>query len=1229
MKNKGDFFRRTLQMLIVCLFTISSLFAQKEKIAFEKYGVAEGLPEEVGINFIQDKQGFIWVATQNGLAKFDGYKMHVIRANPNNRDGLHIRNLSGGLLLAIDGQLWIGGILPGGLASYDPITEKFTNYLIDIEDSTRVPYSANMMLFEDIFKNIWFLSRSKFNVQEGFLCKIDPKTKKVSRYPYNVSGKRNDIVLNFQIAESKKDSTVWLRTDDYNLMRYDRKKDVFETQFKKGDVIPGTTLTDSIIDINSANKSGLITMANNERLFLWDPILRKVVDTYNFTNRDAITWGASFEDTHGNFWVSSHDNLTRINREQAQREDFKFGEGALDFKIAGEVLLISPESQTDTYILFQVTSTDNNNGRFINTFKYNFESKTFEFFDYQFNDQHNQFENNGFRKRYALDNTGLLWVGTRPNIYKQAPKTRQIELYTHDTKKLQSIPSDTILQIFEDTKYRLWISTASGLALKQEDANFKQFYYQDANGKLSDLAWVQLYEVSKGQIWATSDEHGLLRLNESTQKFQRINFLNGINRVINLKEDSHGNIWVSVLNKGVYVLENETNKIITLFEPDTKESHGLLSNYIRVMFLDSRGTMWLGDPQDNEFGLFKYNEKDNKFKHYKRDDRDSLSLNSYEIREIIEDDLKRMWVGTDDGINLYDYEKDVFYKSKKDFDISSVRTLIKAANGKIWVATYASGGLALVGPGIHDVEMFGEDKGLLHNDVQDLVFDNHGKLWLPTERGLSVFDTLTKTFTSYFEKDGFQKNGSRSSALKTQNGDIWIDGANGLNHIVPDKLSKKDMTVPSVYITAMGVMDSMYAAPDGKLFKKAVSYTNQVKLKYWQKDVSFDFIGLHYLKPEDNQYSYKLENYDTKWSTPSKGRSAFYTNLSPGTYTFKVKASNADGIWNEEGASIEVVIASPWWLTWWAYLIYGLITLLIGFQVHLSQKERTLRYARETAQKKELEQAKEIEKAYTELKSTQSQLIQSEKMASLGELTAGIAHEIQNPLNFVNNFAEVNSELIEEMKEELNNGNLEEVHSIANDIDENEKKIMFHGKRADSIVKGMLQHSRISSGKKELTNINALADEYLRLAYHGLRAKDKSFNATMITDFDESIGNVEIIPQDIGRVILNLITNAFYVVDEKKKSGVENYAPTVTVSTKNRDKNIEIQVTDNGNGIPENILSKIFEPFFTTKPTGKGTGLGLSMSYDIINQSHGGNLAVKTKQGLGTTFTITLPNNKK
>jgi len=266
---------------------------------------------------------------------------------------------------------------------------------------------------------------------------------------------------------------------------------------------------------------------------------------------------------------------------------------------------------------------------------------------------------------------------------------------------------------------------------------------------------------------------------------------------------------------------------------------------------------------------------------------------------------------------------------------------------------------------------------------------------------------------------------------------------------------------------------------------------------------------------------------------------------------------------------------------------------------------------------------KVLEITLTNLRSTQSQLLQSEKMASLGELTAGIAHEIQNPLNFVNNFSEVNKELLIELKDEIKKGNINEVNSIADDIIGNEEKINHHGKRADVIVKGMLQHSRSSNGVKEPTDINALCDEYLRLSYHGLRSKDKSFNATMKTDFDESIGNINIIPQDIGRVILNLINNAFYVVDEKKKQIGAEYEPTVSVSTKKNNGKVEISVKDNGNGIPQKVLDKIFQPFFTTKPTGQGTGLGLSLSYDIV-KAHGGELKVETREGDGTSFIIYL-----
>ena len=272
-----------------------------------------------------------------------------------------------------------------------------------------------------------------------------------------------------------------------------------------------------------------------------------------------------------------------------------------------------------------------------------------------------------------------------------------------------------------------------------------------------------------------------------------------------------------------------------------------------------------------------------------------------------------------------------------------------------------------------------------------------------------------------------------------------------------------------------------------------------------------------------------------------------------------------------------------------------------------------------------LQQQKEkVEHTLTELKSTQSQLIQAEKMASLGELTAGIAHEIQNPLNFVNNFSEVNKELLVEMKGEIQRGNIGEVTTIANDVIENEEKINHHGKRADAIVKGMLQHSRSGTGVKEPTNINGLADEYLRLAYQVLKGKNASFNAKIKTDFDEAIGNINIVSQDFGSVLLNLYNNAFYAVSEKAKQDIAGYEPTVIVSTKKINGKIEIAVKDNGKGIPDSIKDKIFQPFFTTKPTGQGTGLGLSLSYDIV-KAHGSEIKVETKEGEGSTFFIQLP----
>jgi signal transduction histidine kinase len=333
---------------------------------------------------------------------------------------------------------------------------------------------------------------------------------------------------------------------------------------------------------------------------------------------------------------------------------------------------------------------------------------------------------------------------------------------------------------------------------------------------------------------------------------------------------------------------------------------------------------------------------------------------------------------------------------------------------------------------------------------------------------------------------------------------------------------------------------------------------------------------------------------------------------------------NSFGVWTQK--AIPVVIAAPWWQTWWAYCLWGVLVITIAYTIHRYQKQRIIAVERERTRQRELDQAKEIEKAYYELKNTQTQLVQQEKMASLGELTAGIAHEIQNPLNFVNNFSEVNREMIDELQNELRNGNVAEATEIANSIKSNEEKINHHGRRADAIVKSMLQHSRASTGKKEPTDVNALADEYIRLSYHGLRAKDKSFNARFHTSFDSNIEKINLVPQDIGRVLLNLFNNAFYTVSDKKNQLNGAYEPNVSIVTKKLYGKVEIHVKDNGNGIPQKVLDKIFQPFFTTKPTGQGTGLGLSLSYDVV-KAHGGEIKVETKEGEGSEFIVVLPCN--
>jgi signal transduction histidine kinase len=614
---------------------------------------------------------------------------------------------------------------------------------------------------------------------------------------------------------------------------------------------------------------------------------------------------------------------------------------------------------------------------------------------------------------------------------------------------------------------------------------------------------------------------------------------------------------------------------------------------------------------------------------------------------------------SNNGLFLYRYDNDSIERHGFDpaagniFVTQDINALYEDKTGTVWVGTW-QGGLSAYSPETRSIKTYTRDNGLPSMSIQGILGDEKtGSLWLSTFDGLCRFDPQTGQSNTYGIDDGIQGLlFADGSCTRTSNGYFLFGGSNGLTMFQPDDISRQSAP-PRVYLTAIKLFNKPLLPDPKGILKQAVYDTKEITLAYDQNNLALEFIALHYDNPGKNRYAYQLKNYDPEWREVSGQREAFYPKLPPGKYVFRVKAANSHGIWNEEGISLAITVLPPWWQTPWAYALYALLAIGMSMLVTRILRRRVLAREQERNRARELAQAREIEKAYHQLeeshetlKATQAQLIQSEKMASLGELTAGIAHEIQNPLNFVNNFADLNQELLQELKKEMADGNHADAAALADDIIANETRIVQHGRRAETIVKNMLQHSRAVSGEKEPTDLNALADEYLRLAYHGLRAKDKAFNATLHTDFTADLPQVRVVPQDIGRVLLNLFNNAFFAVQEKKKTAGADYEPTVTVTTQssagdpglrpkghppgNESANspmrhsIMVCVADNGSGIPDAIKDKIFQPFFTTKPTGQGTGLGLSLSYDIV-KAHGGEIRVNTEAGKFTEFVLMIP----
>lgn len=907
-------------------------------------------------------------------------------------------------------------------------------------------------------------------------------------------------------------------------------------------------------------------------------------------------------------------------------------------------------------------------------FKY--DKKTDEITPYLHSAEINSLIDNRITALYE-DRSGTFWVGTAGDgLHTMDRKKGTFQRHTYDPlnpQKLSRPPlgdlyswaDDYISFIEEDEFENIWIATyEGGINRYDPSSGTTTFLGMDEFGTKSFFSCLKTQDnLLWFAAWGNNiTGENLFKVNTSFQGLENINLGPPALRIGDIVETEDKEILVGT-TRGLKLMDTKGDIQNVSFNNDS-----LLSN-LRFYGLEKNksGNIWIIAEQ----GLFYYNSQTKSVTEYRHNPNDTNSISTNEISTTLQIDDK-VFIGTELGLNVLNLNNGIFKRYFHDVnDVNTlvndkVRALEQDHKGNLWIGT--TNGICKFNASSGLFKRYGDS--LLN--INSIFEDSKQNLWASSsQRGLLHYDEVSDGFLPYFDKTGiltpttktvgiaedkdnnlwtktnfgflrlnpsngkailFGKSwginpvssggGNSKGILTTSDGDVLIGNHNGVVRFIP-KYFQNEVQTFDPYISKFYVDNQLIKPGSQEYLPKPVSQTNEITLKSFQNSFALEYGHADFrTAPSEHLVQFRLKNLDVGWRNNSGENKASYYEVPPGKYVFQVRASNIYGVRTEK--SLAITILPPWYKTYWAYAIYVLLLIVAIYAFHRFQKDRIVKAEREKARTKELEQAREIEKAYKELKATQAQLIQSEKMASLGELTAGIAHEIQNPLHFVNNFSEVSSELIDEMKEELKNDNKEDAIEIADDLKLNLEKINHHGNRASEIVKGMLQHSRTSTGEKEPTDLNALADEYLRLAYHGLRAKNKSFNADFKTEFDETIPKINVIPQDIGRVLLNLINNAFYVVDEKAKKGIDGYQPQVVVSTKKLQESVEISVKDNGEGIPEQVRDKIFQPFFTTKPTGSGTGLGLSLSYDIV-KAHGGEIKVESKESEGTEFVIHLP----
>jgi signal transduction histidine kinase/ligand-binding sensor domain-containing protein len=1113
---------------VLTTFLCSWLFSSSQDIHFT---VVKRSQDDVGFviaGMTQDAQGFLWLATQVGLYKYDGHQYTSYHHEPSNPNSPADDNI---WCVAADkaGYVWLGPARMG-LDRFDPATGLFTHFRHKNNDPGSLGNDTVITMLQDHEGTLWIATL-------GGLDRFDSKSNKFLHYKNNANDP-SSLSCNVVMAiYEDKQQTIWVGTG---------------TPFQGYDNCGG---------LNKLNReTGKFTRyLHNEN----DP--HSLID-----NRVR----AIYEDSRGVFWVgTAGDGLHTMDRTKGTFERHLYDPSR------PEKLSRPPVKATFAWVADHIT--------FI-------------------------FE----------DHKSRIWIGTMGggiNVYD--PSTQKVSYYGSDKNSKEKIANNDFAAAYMTKDNVIWLSSGNFYKVLPDEHVLPHIRMgNEIRSFAEDDAHTLWMSSVNGLIHITTDgkeEHFLINKDSSYP-----------DHYVHYIEKDVDKFWLAS-PQGLYLFDL-VSKTFTGYFHQPGNVNGLLANDIRAIKKTTDNKLWIGCIN----GLDLMDTKSGTFTHFQNKLNDTSSISGNSVFAISIDEKQRVWVGTDMGLNRLDTLTGRF---KRYLNQTPINCVTEDHEGALWCGTNA--GFFKYEKEKDNFRVFNDESAIISSSltVYWIVEDHEQNLWLNTRKGIIRLNKERTSAVLYGKNQGVSGPFLSRFGYTRQNGEVLYGDSSGYFVIKPSLLQQN--VFPPLVTVNNFLLNNTPVQPSKKgVLSVPLIQTKEIRLRYNQNTFSFEFSNIDFISdPDDTRLLYTLQNYDNAWHKAGDEKASYYFNVPPGKYVFKLKAFNAAGIAAEK--DISIIITPPWWKTWWAYTLYvlafvGAVATFIAYRSRKLRRENKILEEKVSRRTTQLQQkSAELEKSLNTLKSTQAQLIQSEKMASLGELTAGIAHEIQNPLNFVNNFSEVSDELVDEMKSELATGNTQEAIEIADDVKQNLGKILHHGKRADAIVRGMLQHSRASSGQKEPTDINALADEYLRLAYHGLRAKDKSFNARFETDLDKGIGKINVVPEDIGRVLLNLINNAFYAVNEKKQQLDGAYEPAISVITRrigpapaSEEAKIEIKIKDNGNGIPQKVLGKIFQPFFTTKPTGVGTGLGLSLSYDII-KAHGGNISIDTREGEGSTFTIQLMQN--